>query len=353
MASGYIEESKSMLLHSPALIFYGRYIDDALVIVYAESEQQALAYCETINIYNCTLTWSASDWAIPFLDMHIYKDTSNKLQHMPYRKARNSHERIPWITSHPITVRRGTFVGELSRMATLSSTYDVYLDAVKGIVGLYTSRGYPYDIVIGWTKKYIKERWQKRIYVAPQEAVRSASDVLVLKSEYNLAWDYFSATALGNTMMDTWRNGIDASLSTTWHTTDYRPFDDPKYGSQIASSSRGQLFDCDPEFLTEFRVTDGTGVAEMPDLRKLGFLDKRFLVSKKRTRNLYDLTSLWKKTVLAKMEQTIFENPVDDSAIMDGDDVVMENATESPQPERRWSPTRQLGHIDLNSFLDI
>jgi hypothetical protein len=353
--SGYLEETKSPLLESPALIFYGRYIDDALALVYSESEEEALAMCKLVHIYDCTLEWSVSEWALPFLDMLIYKDDAcNKLQHMPYRKARNSQERIPWITSHPISVRRGTFIGELSRMAVLSSTFSVYEEAARGIASLYISRGYPFDTVNGWLKKYSKEKWTKRLCVTRQEGGQSASDLLVLKSEYNLAWDYFSATGLGETMTRTWKNGIDASLSDTLFVPDSSDFNNEKYGWQISDSNAMSLFDCDSELLTRFRVTDGDGVAEMPDLSKLGFLNKRVIVSKKRTRNLYDLTSLWKKTVLSKMEENVLDMLVDDPTPDITEDVVTENTTEADNhPDRRWSPTRQLGEVDPNVFLQI
>jgi hypothetical protein len=40
----------------------------------------------------------------------------------------------------------------------------------------------------------------------------------------------------------------------------------------------------------------------MPDVRKIGFSNKRILVLRKHTRNLFDLTSLWKKTVLTTLD---------------------------------------------------
>ena len=43
----------------------------------------------------------------------------------------------------------------------------------------------------------------------------------------------------------------------------------------------------------------------IPDLRKILITEYRVLVSKKRTRNMLDLASLWKKTVLEKLERRI------------------------------------------------
>ena len=56
---------------------------------------------------------------------------------MPYRKAGNYQERVPWISHHPLDVKRGTFIGEMSRLATLSITLSVYKDAIRGLVALY------------------------------------------------------------------------------------------------------------------------------------------------------------------------------------------------------------------------
>ncbi|KAH7045378.1 hypothetical protein BKA62DRAFT_629957, partial [Auriculariales sp. MPI-PUGE-AT-0066] len=46
----------------------------------------------------------------------------------------------------------------------------------------------------------------------------------------------------------------------------------------------------------------------VPDLRRINYDNKRIIVSKKRTRNLFDLTSLWKKTVLVNMDEQAAED---------------------------------------------
>jgi len=56
---------------------------------------------------------------------------------MPYRKNGNHQERIPWISPILSTSRDGTFLGEMSRLATLSSKLDHYLAAMRGLVALY------------------------------------------------------------------------------------------------------------------------------------------------------------------------------------------------------------------------
>ena len=58
------------------------------------------------------------------------------------------------------------------------------------------------------------------------------------------------------------------------------------------------------EFLTEVRCYP-EGTIWIPDVRKLGLTDKRTIVSRKRTRNMFDFTSLWKKEVFSKLDEVI------------------------------------------------
>ena len=151
-------ETKNKVLENPAIAFYGRYIDDCLAIVYAESEQEALHKLENIVKFDeCVIEWNVSASWQPFLDMALYKDENYKLQHMPYRKAGNHQERVPWISHHPLDVKRGTFIGEMSRLATLSTTLSVYKDAIRGLVALYIRRGYPANLVNSWMRNNIRE----------------------------------------------------------------------------------------------------------------------------------------------------------------------------------------------------
>jgi hypothetical protein len=67
----------------------------------------------------------------------------------------------------------------------------------------------------------------------------------------------------------------------------------------------------------------------MPDVRLVGFHNKRVLVSRKRTRNLFDLTSLWKKTVLTSIDQDA-SNPMEQTIALHGLD------SDESSDEGRW-----------------
>jgi len=81
----YIE---SLFTEDPYIPFFGRFIDDCLAIVYASSATEAVRLASEKAKYDgVDLTWSASEWGAPFLDMHLYVDpASNQIEHKAYRK---------------------------------------------------------------------------------------------------------------------------------------------------------------------------------------------------------------------------------------------------------------------------
>jgi len=145
------------ILTNQMIPFYGRYINDVFAIVYANSEEEALAHIQNVEFDDCRIEWNVSDRFQVFLDMTLYIDEYNTLQHMPYRKTQSHQERIPWISHHPLDVKRGTFIGEMSRLATLSSIHSTYCNAIKSLAALYIARGYPSNYVYSWTKNNIQE----------------------------------------------------------------------------------------------------------------------------------------------------------------------------------------------------
>jgi hypothetical protein len=309
---GWFFERKCKILDDPLVPFYGRYIDDVFAIVYAHSEEEALAHIENVKFDDCRIEWNVSDQFQVFLDMTLYIDEYNMLQHMPYRKTQSHQERIPWISHHPLDVKRGTFIGEMSRLATLSSTHSTYCNAIKGLAALYIARGYPSDHVYSWTKNNIQERWNKRL----NDNKGQRDQVLVLKSEFNTAWDYFNASELGKTILEYWRDWIQHA-------------EENKYSIRFPqyTPDRADLEDALPELCAEVTLSDGS-TQPIPDIRKLDFLNRRMIVSRKRTRNLFDLTNLWKNIVLTNMEQQVLKDNHDLTNQVVDQDVDMDLGTD-------------------------
>jgi hypothetical protein len=346
-----------------------------------------------------------SEWAAPFLDMTVFVDrASNTLEHKPYRKPLNHFERIPWISAHPKDVKRGTFLGEMSRLATLCSRPGFYLESIRDLKSLYIARGYPKALVDLWAKDNLAKRWKLRL----ADRVRSAENVFVLKSQFNPVWESFNIHKLFDVIRETWylrceeqpwcdlqglcaihnmytipkppemvravnmrerslyKYRIEGSSTvakrprspspTYWrqtHLSEYvvegrlsakRPKISHESASRSGSSDEGgegpgvapgkelpapnaaqgvqaELAPHAPDLLVSCRygtdlprlpdTSDGTRSwlcfweehagrtsfvrREMLDLRKTDFFSRRALVSRKRTRNLFDLTSTWRK----------------------------------------------------------
>ena len=307
---GWFYERECDIMHDERVPFYGRYIDDCFAIVYAHSELEAINIISQVKFTDCVIEWNAGN-SSPFLDMSVYIDDDKSLQHMPYRKSRNHQERIPWISHHPLDVKRGTFIGEMSRLATLSSKFMHYKDAITSLTGLYIARGYPSDLVYSWLKSNIKERWEKRINVEKREH----ADVLVLKSSFNTAWNYFNAKELGDKVLGYWREWLHHAETRTYN-DEFHFFDGNLY----------DLGDCAVELTTPLHTSDG--LKNIPDVRKLDILNRRMIVSRKRTRNLFDLTSLWKKTVLHQYEQDVLPSTANDEDVAHDSDSVWESEDE-------------------------
>jgi hypothetical protein len=178
----------------------------------------------------------------------------------------------------------------------LSSLNSHYCEAVKSLAALYIARGYPSDLVYKWFSDHIQERWNKRLSVLNE---RAPDEVLILKIVYNTAWNYFSARELGETVLGYWRDYI-----THADTNDFNV----KY--PMFSTSHGDLDGVSLELCSE--ITTSNGPFLMPDIRKISILNRRMIMSQKRTCNLFDLTSLWKKTVLSRIEDDTLaqDNPI-------------------------------------------
>jgi hypothetical protein len=98
--------------------------------------------------------------------------------------------------------------------------------------------------------------------------------VLVLKTQYNLAWNFFNAHALGNTIFGYWSEWLQRHEDGT-HNAEF-----PAPDEQDEKVRAGLSW----------------------DLRPTGFLNQRIILSRSRTRNFIDAANLWKRSVLHGFE---------------------------------------------------
>jgi hypothetical protein len=195
---------------------------------------------------------------------------------------------------------------------------------------LYLARGYPEGLVIDWSRKNIDRRWQNRYGVPDTEIVpeqEKDSSFVVIKYEYNPILDYLSAHDIGNTIVGYWRKYLHAYGRDIILDGKVPTRDDRDWGKRLAPqwvASKGQRLSSDgrPQELPE-----GAEYAPrfpIPNVLTLNSLNHaRWLISRKRSRNLFDLTNLWKKSVLSGMVDassdepayTDFETPAEDDLL--------------------------------------
>jgi hypothetical protein len=150
----------------------------------------------------------------------------------------------------------------MSRLATLCSLHSHYIDAIWGLYSLYIARGYPSNLVINWTKSNIVGCWQNRL----ADNRRVHDDVLVLKSEFNTAWNYFSTKELGDTVLGYWCGWLAAAESNTFSIR-YPAFTGDTGDLKDVSKARCVL------------VGTPAGPLPIPDVRTIGFANRRMIVS--------------------------------------------------------------------------
>ena len=286
------------------LAFYKRYIDDLIAIVYAETAEEARQYVRSnIVLGDCEIIWEPASIHCPFLDMWLYIDPYDQtVQHTPYRKALNHFERIPWDSAHPVDVKKGTFMGELSRLATLSSKLEHYETAIHDLCCVYISRGYPIPIIRHWSKQYAHKKWEARL----SKAIVNEDPVLVVKSEFNSAWNWFNIDILKDTIMKSlgrWKYDFESGKYGNVNS----PVHPDRWDEWVELDRLDFVGIADSLGLPRESVTDRlihtVGEAE-PRSAAILNLDSyimgnaRWLVSRKRTQNFADLASLWRQSLL-------------------------------------------------------
>lgn len=254
-------EEKFFEAPHPEILFFGRYIDDCLGFVIADSDIEAIDIISSLKYEGVELEWEASELGAVFLDMRIYIDpATGSVQWLPYRKRFNHLERIPFCSAHPKDVKKGTFLGEMSRLAILSSTCQHYKDAVLDLQSLYIARGYPVDLVKHWTKTNLLKRWENRLR-EPKESPRGVS---VLKSTFNPVWESFNVHELRTTIVKRWLDSRNAEpwcdLPTCENITHFG------FANRMARESRNRKRGA--LVWSHEHAADGSGTWSAPDIQE-------------------------------------------------------------------------------------
>ncbi|QRV88240.1 Reverse transcriptase [Ceratobasidium sp. AG-Ba] len=184
----------------PGLLYYGRYIDDVIFIIKAASAREAVEKAQALKIGVCRIAWEpAKDYGI-FLDVRLWVE-GGRIHHRPHRKTGNHLERIPWTSAHPQDVKRGTYLGELSRMATLCSTISWYNVACEELRELYIARGYPPNLIAiaSWHNKNAQRFWDTRL-----QKREESPKIQVVRTWFNPVWESVDIHAVEKAVKDQW-----------------------------------------------------------------------------------------------------------------------------------------------------
>lgn len=285
------------------LKFYGRFIDDVFALVSAPSLEEARRRVSAIRFPGLELDWDVSPDRAVFLDVRVFWSyTDQHIGWRPYVKPFNHMERMPWISPHPAHIKRASFIGELSRMALLSSDKSIFRESAHALAAVYADRGYPKDLIKQWLKQHADERWIARL--APRVQSR-AENPLVIKSEFNPAWHSFPIKDVENILHREW--------------SAYRPTledelpEDPDVDGLAIEHSRnpwvGPASAVGPIALGKRKREEASAFTRRlkrlraDDSALVQYTERPVMLSRKRTLNLMDLTHIWRNNTLRDPDQ--------------------------------------------------
>ena len=192
------------------------------------------------------------------------------------------------------------------------------MEAVRDLTNLYIQRGYPPAVVRKWSKQYIHHRWQAK----DLPKTETNESVMVLKTIINDTWDTFSIHDLSNTILQTirkytteWRQReLGTLITANWEsalipTSALTPNHIDHFMEEFAGESLGNQ--STPETVIKGlsvqtaplmeRFMDSTDEEGNPIKISVNLLnyeywiigDRRFLVSRKCSKNVGDLITQW------------------------------------------------------------
>jgi len=182
-------EWESRVCHQDGVLLYVRYIDDILAI-FQGSRTQAREFCGNVKLGPLDIKWAPSLTRNEFLDIELmrYPNISGRVVHTRlFRKPMNRHLYIPWSSAHPSHVKKGFVKAELIRLAVLCSKFEYFADARKEFYGNLRRRGYPSQTLVEWFKQVTYDDRPTLLRFRKKE---EATVPLMLSGHYNPVWDY-------------------------------------------------------------------------------------------------------------------------------------------------------------------
>lgn len=197
--------NRSKFVRHPQVLGYGRYIDDTLALVWTQDSASCHAILSQLELGPLDIEWDIVEegkGTLPFLDLEIMVlPESSTIDYKLYRKPFNHFMRIPWESSHPITVKRAGYIGEVTRLATCSSKLSFYNAAIAEYREILVAHGFPQRVLHSWATDYVNKAWVS----AHSDSVKEVQPhPLIIKTQYNDVWNNVKINRIRETIFGTW-----------------------------------------------------------------------------------------------------------------------------------------------------
>jgi hypothetical protein len=195
---GYFENVIFQGLFGPLdpRLFYRRYLDDVFVLHPLDEQVESFISCPGLVI-----TWQHSAAGLPFLDVFFHNHLGcPEVCFRPYEKALNHHQYLPWVSSHPPSVKKGLMKGELSRIRSICRKKPYFMSWKATFVSRLRMRGWPVRVLKAWGRQV---QWRDNHAIL--EPVSAENSAIISVSEYNPVWEKISSSDIWQTMQTTWR----------------------------------------------------------------------------------------------------------------------------------------------------
>ena len=145
----YMGEFEEKYIHPEVTndcLYYGRYIDDILMI-YKGDEQRFKAFAERLNTKHPSMNYEISKTSIPFLDTHIYINENRQLQTTLFTKPTDTHNYLHYKSAHPRHLRNSLPYSQALRLRRICTKDSELRSHCKQMEANFIRRGYHTEIL--------------------------------------------------------------------------------------------------------------------------------------------------------------------------------------------------------------
>lgn len=145
LSLAYLE---NMVINTPHLLLYRRYIDDIFIIWNGEESDLDQFIAKLASTFQLKLNVTSKGHEVDFLDIHVnYTIGCNRLEYRTSQKVLNNYLYTPTRSLHPPHSLRGFIIGECKRYARTNSSCDSFVRLLRLFQKRLLSRGYQWKLI--------------------------------------------------------------------------------------------------------------------------------------------------------------------------------------------------------------